>query len=99
MSRSPVRQGLLSPGAPIEAIFFVESGWVSMVAQLEDGSQAEVGLIGREGMVGMPLVVGVETAFAETYVQADASALQMEARAFERELDAEPRAAPAAAAL
>jgi CRP-like cAMP-binding protein len=83
----PVRKSLFLAGGQIDAVYFPESGWVSMVAQLEDGSQAEVGLVGREGIVGAPLVVGVGTAFAETYVQASGSALQMDARTFEREMD------------
>lgn len=86
----PVRRLLATPSEPIEAVYFVESGWVSMVTHLDDGMQAEVGLIGREGMVGLPLVVGVNTPFAETYVQADAETLQMEAKAFQRELDKHP---------
>jgi CRP-like cAMP-binding protein len=86
----PVRKTLFLAGGQVDAVYFVESGWISMVAQLEDGSQAEVGLIGREGMAGTPLIVGVGTAFAETYVQAEGSALQMEGRAFERELEQTP---------
>jgi CRP-like cAMP-binding protein len=81
------RKGLLAPGEPIEAVYFVESGWASMVAHLDDGTQAEVGLVGREGMVGLPLVAGVDTAFAEAYMQASGTGLQMEAKAFQRELD------------
>lgn len=71
----------------IEAVTFIESGWASVVAQLNDGTQAEVGLVGREGMVGLALMAGVEIAFAETYMQSAGSGLQMEASAFQRELD------------
>lgn len=83
----PIRKGLFAPQERIEAVYFIESGWASMVAHLDNGTQAEVGLIGREGMVGLPLVVGVDTAFAETYMQAGGAGLQMEATAFQRELE------------
>ena len=86
----PLRKTLAVPQQPIEAVYFIESGFASVVAQLDDGTQAEIGLIGREGMVGLPLVVGVDTAFAETYIQADATGLQMDAPAFQRELDENP---------
>jgi CRP-like cAMP-binding protein len=86
----PLRKALLAPQERIEAVTFIESGWASIVAQLYDGTQAEVGLIGREGMVGLPLIGGVETAFAETYMQSGGSGLQMEASAFQRELDENP---------
>jgi CRP-like cAMP-binding protein len=69
-----MRDSLMMPDAPVEAVIFVESGWVSLVAPLEDGTQTEVGLIGRKGMVGLALITGVDTSFVETYVQADRSA-------------------------
>jgi CRP-like cAMP-binding protein len=75
---------------PVEAIYFVESGWVSMVAGTEEGGSAEVGLIGREGMVGAALIGGVNTCFVDTYVQAEATALRMEAKAFQREVENHP---------
>ena len=80
--RLTVREVLLVPDKPIEAVYFVESGWVSLVSTLEDGAQAEVGLVGREGMVGLPLIVGVDTAYEEAYVQADGWALRLPAKAF-----------------
>ncbi len=61
-----------------------------MVADLEDGSRAEVGVVGVEGMIGIALVSGVETALTEAMVQTPGTALRMEAGAFRRELDATP---------
>ena len=61
-----------------------------MVAHLDEGTQAEVGLVGFEGMIGLPLVVGVDPAFTETYMQASGTGLQMEAAAFQRELEDNP---------
>jgi hypothetical protein len=58
----PVRRTLLVPQERIEAVYFVESGWVSMVAHLDDGTQADVGLVGFEGIIDLPLVVGVDSA-------------------------------------
>jgi CRP-like cAMP-binding protein len=85
-----VRETLIVPDTPIQSVWFVESGWVSLVTTLEDGTQAEVGLVGREGMIGIPLVLGIDTAFPEAFVQADGTALQMEAGAFRRALDDDP---------
>ena len=86
----PLRKTLLVPQKRIEAVYFIESGWVSMVAHLDDGTQAEVGLVGFEGMIGLPVVVGVDTAFTDTYMQASGTGLQMEAGAFQRELEDNP---------
>ena len=74
----------------IKAVHFVEAGWVSMIARLENGLSAEVGLVGREGMVGLPLVFGVETFDVEALVQGQGTALRMGARAFRHALDEHP---------
>ena len=86
----PLCKTLLVPRKRIEAVYFIESGWVSMVAHLDEGSQAEVGLVGFEGMIGLPVVVGVDTAFTDTYMQASGAGLQMEATAFQHELEDNP---------
>ena len=52
----PLRKTLSAPQERIEAVYFIESGWASVVAELDDGTQAEIGLIGREGMAGVPLI-------------------------------------------
>jgi CRP-like cAMP-binding protein len=79
-----VRNSIMVPDADIEAVYFVESGWVSLVMLLEDGAQAEVGIVGREGMVGLPLITGVDTSFVDAYAQADGTALSMDAASFRR---------------
>ncbi len=84
------RDSLMVPDAPVEAVWFVESGFVSLVTSLEEGTQAEVGLIGREGMVGLPLITGVDSSFVEAFVQGDGSALRMDARVFRAAIDEEP---------
>lgn len=85
-----VRNTLMTPQSAIEAAYFVESGWVSLVMLLEDGAEAEVGIVGREGMVGIPLITGVDTAFVEAYAQAEGTALSMDAAAFRRAVEEEP---------
>lgn len=82
-----LRQILYRPMEQIEAVFFVEEGFVSLVAELEDELPGEVGLVGLEGMVGTPLVSGVDTAFIESMVQTPGSALRMPASVFRQELE------------
>ncbi len=85
-----LRDVLCAAEAVVEAVYFVEAGWVSMIARLEDGLSAEVGLVGREGMVGLPLVFGVEASGVEALVQGPGMALRMEAGAFRHALDEHP---------
>ena len=45
---------------PILNIYFPISGVASLVNTVADGSSVEVGTIGNEGMVGVPVVLGDE---------------------------------------
>src|SRR4051812_26552829 len=80
------RQSLCVAEQPLEAVFFIESGMASMVSQLEDGVQAEVGIIGCEGMLGTPLLHGVDSSFIDGFVQIAGTALRMGAGPFRQEL-------------
>jgi len=65
-----LRKDIERPNRRIEAIYFPESGIVSVVAVQSKGAQIEVGLVGREGMTGLPVVLGDDRSPHSTYVQA-----------------------------
>jgi CRP-like cAMP-binding protein len=77
-------------GEPIASVYFPESGFVSMLAYMEDGDAAEVGLVGREGMVGLPVLLGADQDDLEAMVQMPGTALRMDAGAFREALDRTP---------
>ena len=54
-------------------IYFPESGFASVVANGNSKRPIEVGLIGREGMTGLPVVLGGDRNAHETYMQAAGS--------------------------
>jgi CRP-like cAMP-binding protein len=85
-----LRQILQEPAKPITSIYFPETGWISMVAYMEDGDAAEVGLIGREGFAGLPILLGGDSDDLEAMVQAPGAALRINAQAFREELDRLP---------
>ena len=72
-----LKQTLIEADEPIRAAYFVETGMVSYLAYLENGDAIEVGLIGPEGMVGMPLILGVDSASAGAIVQMQGTALRI----------------------
>jgi CRP-like cAMP-binding protein len=82
------KQTLHRPDRPIEAAYFVESGMVSMLAPLHEGQTMEVGIVGREGLVGLPVVLGADRTTTEALVQLQGAALRVRAAelraAFER---------------
>ncbi|MBL6081033.1 Crp/Fnr family transcriptional regulator [Belnapia sp. T18] len=86
----PFRQSIQTPGGIITAAHFVDSGFVSMVVTLRDGDGAEVGLVGNEGMLGLPLLYGTDRSDIEGIVQHPGIALQLEAEAFAEALEWSP---------
>ena len=85
-----LRKVLHEPAKPISTVYFPETGWISMLAYMEDGDAAEVGLIGREGFAGLPVLLGGDSDDLEAMVQAPGTALCMDATAFREELDRLP---------
>ena len=84
----PLHHILDVPNQPIAAVHFPETGWVSMLAYLDRGDAAEVALVGREGMVGLPLLLGADQSSLEAMVQAPGTALRLGAGAFRDALSA-----------
>ena len=84
------KRTLHAPDRPIETVYFPESGMVSMVAALEDGQLMEVGIVGREGMVGLPVVLGVDSGSVEAMVQVSGAALGLPAASLVEALGRSP---------
>lgn len=60
---------LVTSGEPIPRCYFFESGVASVVSNTPDGRQAEVGIIGREGMVDIAAVMGGDSTPLEVFIQ------------------------------
>jgi CRP-like cAMP-binding protein len=86
----PLRMMLSTPGVPIEAVYFLEQGIASVVARTTGGHQAEVGLIGLEGMTGSSLVMDDDREPHECYMQLEGGAVRIEAGPFKAALAASP---------
>jgi len=82
-----LRQVLSAPGKPITAVYFPETGYVSMLAYLKGGDAIEVGVVGNEGVVGLPVLLGDDSDDCEAMVQNPGTALRMDTAAFRAELD------------
>jgi CRP-like cAMP-binding protein len=63
-----VRQVLIEPNTAIEHIYFPEAGMAS-VTNNSSGGKIEVGVVGREGMVGLPIVLGIDQTPYEHFMQ------------------------------
>jgi CRP-like cAMP-binding protein len=77
-----LHQTLHEPGDTLKSLYFVNSGLVSVLTVFPDGKGLEVGLIGKEGFVGSPLLAGFRTANTRSIVQIEGSAFRVDAEAF-----------------
>jgi CRP-like cAMP-binding protein len=84
------RKSLYEAGRPIDHVYFPVDGVASLVITTAEGSGAEVGTIGNEGIVGLPICLGDRQAPSSVYVQVPGNGLQMDARPFRVELDRSP---------
>ena len=70
------------PLCPIRHVYFVESGVISVVSIMRDRSGIETATIGCEGMVGLPVVFGVDSVPEQAFVQVPGEADRMDAARF-----------------
>lgn len=80
------KQSLYRARRPIEFVYFIEAGVGSLVNTMANGQAAEVGTVGNEGIVGLPLLLGDDRAPTSVYVQVPGSGLRIEAAIFAKEL-------------
>jgi CRP-like cAMP-binding protein len=79
----PLKKTLIVPDEPIRHVYFPDQGVASMLALLEGGGSVEVGMIGRDGMVGIHVFLGVQTVTLECVVQIPGAGWRMEVAAFQ----------------
>lgn len=74
-----LRQTLEKANEPIEHVYFPEDGIASVVGDSKTFGQIEIGIIGKEGVTGLQVVLGNDRSPYETFVQAAGPALAIEA--------------------
>ena len=77
-------------GKPTPYVYFPTSGFISLIAIVKDSPGVEVGMVGREGMLGVQLALGVSTAPLHALVQGAGTALRISTKHFKAELTASP---------
>jgi CRP-like cAMP-binding protein len=82
---------LSESGERIRHVYFPTESFISLVTTLDDGARLEVGIVGDEGMLGTPLLLGIKVSSQHALVQGAGAALRMSAAAFLGELDRNPQ--------
>ena len=83
----PIREILYTPGEPIRHIYFPLNSVATLLVIMEDGSSVEVGVIGNEGMVGIPVFWGVQTTPHQVVVLIPGGASKLPAQDLKELLD------------
>jgi CRP-like cAMP-binding protein len=74
---------LEEPGEKIEFTYFLDEGLTSVVALSRDGRSVEVGIVGKEGMVGMALIAGLRQGTFRAIMQMAGEGARIRAQVFQ----------------
>ena len=76
--RLKLHQVLHEAGEAIKSAYFMNDGMCSVLTVQPDGESVEVGLISREGFVGLPVIFGFKTSALRIITQGDGSAYRVD---------------------
>ena len=77
--RLRLHQVLHEAGETIRSGYFLNNGLGSVLTVQPDGKSVEVGLIGKEGFIGFPIVFGFKTSGLRVVTQGDGTAYRVDA--------------------
>jgi len=82
---------LHEPGERIRHVYFPNDSLVSLLTVVEGHLALEVGMVGREGMVGVPLYLGADVSPVRALVQGAGAAMRMKSARFSEEIRKSPQ--------
>lgn len=80
-------QVLYEPGKAIRYVYFPIDCLISLLTAVDKRRTLEVGMVGNEGMAGMPFILGIGVSGVRAIVQGGGDALRMAAAPFRIEFD------------
>lgn len=81
------QQILYQVGEPISHVYFPQRSLFSLMNLLSNGSMLEVGLVGSEGMIGIPVVLGGDRSLQQVIVQIGHQALRLRSTVLQQEFE------------
>jgi CRP-like cAMP-binding protein len=80
------REVLHAADEPVGHVYFPEDGVITLLSMMESGASVEVGVVGREGVVGLSSFLGGDTTPYEAVVLVAGSAVRVRADVFREEV-------------
>ena len=77
---------ICEPGSATRHVYFPVDSFISLLTQVDGKPALEVGMVGREGMLGAELALGIATSPLHALVQGEGAAWRITSAAFRREL-------------
>ena len=88
--RLQLKQSLIEPNTPIRDVYFPRAGVCSMLADQQEGGTIEVGTIGPEGFIGIPVLLGGDSMPYRVIVQIEGDAWRVPASVMRRVIEERP---------
>jgi CRP-like cAMP-binding protein len=82
---------LYEPGVRIRHVYFPNDSLVSLLTLVDNHLALEVGMVGREGMLGLPLALGSDVSPVRALVQGGGTAMRMKSARFSEEIRKSPQ--------
>ncbi len=92
--RLRLHQVLHEVGEAIRSVYFLNDGMSSVLTVQPDGESVEVGLIGKEGFVGLPIIFGFRTSALRIITQGDGTAYRVDVKVLKSLLPECPELVP-----
>ncbi|MBD2690278.1 Crp/Fnr family transcriptional regulator [Anabaena catenula] len=80
-------QSIYEAEEPIKYVYFPGTAVISLLCTMDNGSSVEVGLVSKEGMVGIPVILGDDITNITAIVQVPGNALRIDADTLKTEFD------------
>ena len=83
----PLGQVLYESGGALQHVYFPTDSIISLLYVMQDGSPAEIAMVGNEGMVGVALFMGGDTTPNRAVVQSAGSAYRLKGQVLKQEFN------------
>ncbi|MDT4953955.1 MAG: hypothetical protein QOJ02_2093 [Acidobacteriota bacterium] len=77
---------LFEPGDRLRHVYFPNNSIISLLSAVDDREHLEVGIVGNDGMAGLPVFMGVSKSHNRGLVQGAGTAMRMKSAALRKEV-------------